>query len=328
VLAWLYLRLTARVRDVPTAIILQFIGTFGVWSLADRIGLSGVLTMVCYAVTIARQAPARTPARLRVPSYAVWETVVFVVNVLAFVFIGLQIRPILADLEPAARVQYLAVAGAVLVTVIVVRIAWVMSYNAVVRWRVRRYGFHPPRPMLPPTARGGLIVSWSGMRGIVTLAAALALPTGLGGSPFPFRGLIVLTAFSVVLGTLVVQGLTLRPLLQALDLHDDDPVGQEVGRARERALQAALAALDADTSPAADTVRLELVAHLKPLAAGRDAIETPKSSHDEIHRRALAAARHVVFEMRASDDIGDDAFHQLEEEFDWIELGSGAREEP
>ena len=71
------------------------------WILADRIGLSGVLTMVCYAVTVARWAPARTPARLRLPSYAVWETVVFVLNVLAFVFIGLQVRPIVGGLEPA-----------------------------------------------------------------------------------------------------------------------------------------------------------------------------------------------------------------------------------
>ena len=92
-LAWLFLRLTKNVRDVPTAIILQFISTFGVWILAERIGLSGVLTMVCYAVAIARRAPELTPARIRVPSYAVWDTVVFVLNVLAFVFIGLQIRP-------------------------------------------------------------------------------------------------------------------------------------------------------------------------------------------------------------------------------------------
>jgi monovalent cation/hydrogen antiporter len=138
----------------------------------------------------------------------------------------------------------------------------------------------------------------------------------------------VFTAFAVVLGTLVVQGLTLRPLLQALNLHDDDPVGQEVGRARERALQAALAVLDGDPSPAVDTVRQELVAHLKPPAADPDAIEVRQSSHDEVHRRALTAARQVVFEMRASDDIGDDAFHQLEEEFDWIEMSSGARQEP
>ena len=114
VLGWLSLRLTNRVQDVPTAIILQFVITFGVWIVADRIGLSGVLTMVCYAMTVARTAPERTPARIRIPSYAVWETVVFVLNVLAFVFIGLQIRPILESLEPAARVRYFAVAGAVL----------------------------------------------------------------------------------------------------------------------------------------------------------------------------------------------------------------------
>ena len=200
-LGWLFLRLTDRVQHVPTAIILQFVSTFGVWIVADRIGLSGVLTMVCYAMTVARTAPERTPARIRIPSYAVWETVVFVLNILAFIFIGLQIRPILDSLEPADRGRYFAVAGAVLLTVIVVRIAWHMSFNAVIRWRDRRLGFHPPRPMLRPTVGSGLIISWAGMRGIVTLAAALALPAA-----FPFRDLIVLTAFSVVLGTLVAPG--------------------------------------------------------------------------------------------------------------------------
>src|SRR5207247_554038 len=120
-LGWLTLQWSDRVQDVPTAIILQFVSTFGVWILADRIGLSGVLTMVCYAITVARTAPERIPARIRIPSYAVWETVVFMLNVLAFIFIGLQIRPILASLEPAAPGRYLAVAGAVLLTVIVVR---------------------------------------------------------------------------------------------------------------------------------------------------------------------------------------------------------------
>jgi CPA1 family monovalent cation:H+ antiporter len=133
---------TGRVRDVPTAIILQFVTTFGVWILADRIGLSGVLTMVCYAITVARSAPLRTPARIRVPSYAVWDTVVFMLNVLAFIFIGLQIRPILASLEPTDRGRYFVVAAAVLLTAIVVRIAWHMSFNAIIRWRCpRRFRF-------------------------------------------------------------------------------------------------------------------------------------------------------------------------------------------
>jgi CPA1 family monovalent cation:H+ antiporter len=243
VLAWTYMRLATllnRSGDAPTSILLQFIGTFGVWLLADRLGLSGILTIVAYAITIARRAPATTPARVRVPSYAVWETAVFVLNVLAFVLIGLQIGPIFESLGSDQRVGYLRISAAVLATVILVRFAWVMSYNTVVRWRIRRVGFHPPRPMMAPTVKGGLVVAWCGMRGIVTLVAALALPNGDGGPAFPFRDLIVFVAFSVVLGTLLLQGLTLRPLLMKLDLRDDDPVGQEVARARVIAYRASI----------------------------------------------------------------------------------------
>jgi monovalent cation/hydrogen antiporter len=322
-LGWMFMTLTRKVRDVPTAIILQFIGTFGVWILADRIGLSGVLTMVCYAIYVARSAPERTPPRIRLPSYAVWETVVFVLNVLAFVFIGLQIRPILAGLDPAARAQYLYIAAAVLLTVIVVRLAWVMTQNAFFRWQVRRFGFHPPRPTLRPSIGSGLIISWSGMRGIVSLAAALALPAAASGGPFPYRDLIVFTAFSVVLGTLVLQGLTLRPLIEALDLRDDDPVGREVNAARDKALRAALATCADDVSPVAESVRQEFVAHLMPSSSVQES-SAHEVTHEAIHQRAMAAARKVIFDMRSTDDIGDDAFHQLEEELDWLEMGSGA----
>jgi Na+/H+ antiporter len=320
-LAWLFLRLTAHVQDIPTAIILQFVSTFGVWMVADRIGLSGVLTMVCYAMTVARTAPGRTPARIRIPSYAVWETVVFVLNILAFIFIGLQIRPILDSLQPAARGRYFVVAGAVLLTVIVVRIAWQMSFNAVIRWRDRRHGFHPPRPMLRPTVGSGFVISWAGMRGMVTLAAALALPPA-----FPYRNLMVLTAFSVVLGTLTIQGLTLKPLLRALDLQDDDPVGHELDAARERALSAGLASFDRDQSPVADAVRQEFTAHLTT-GADPEADDSRRSTHSDIHRGALLAARQTVLAMRASDEIGDDAFHQIEEALDWLEMADGSQAE-
>jgi len=319
---WLMLRVSDRVRDVPTAVILQFVSTFGVWILADRIGLSGVLTMVCFAVTTARTAPERVPARIRIPSYAVWDTVVFLLNVLAFIFIGLQLRPIVESLEPAARGRYFGVAAAVLLTVIVVRMAWQMSFNAVIRWRQSRFGFHPPRPMLRPSVGSGLVISWAGMRGIVSLAAALALPVG-----FPFRDLIVFTAFSVVLGTLVLQGLTLGPLLRALDLRDDDPVGHEVVAARERALRAGLELLDGDGSPVADAVRQEFIAHLGSLEADVDEAEARRFAHRDIHIQAVQAAREVVLAMRANEEIGDDAFHQLEEELDWIEMASGWKED-
>ena len=97
--AKLSMTLTRRITDAPSAIIVQFAGTFTVWIVAEHIGLSGILTIVAYAITIARTAPARTPARLRVPSYAVWETAVFVLNVLAFVMIGMQLRPIWERLD-------------------------------------------------------------------------------------------------------------------------------------------------------------------------------------------------------------------------------------
>jgi monovalent cation/hydrogen antiporter len=321
-LAWLFLRLTDRVRDVPTSIILQFVSTFGVWMLADRIGLSGVLTMVCYAITIARTAPERIPARMRIPSYAVWDTVVFVLNILAFIFIGLQIRPILNSLEASARGRYFMVAISVLLTVVLVRIAWHMSFNAVIRWRDRRLGFHPPRPMLRPTVGSGLIISWAGMRGIVTLAAGLALPAA-----FPFRNLIVLTAFSVVLGTLVLQGLTLEPLLRALNLQDDDPVGHEVDAARERALHAGLASFEDDRSPIAEAVRQEFTAHLASTSRVPGPADSGQPAHTEIHSGALHAARQAVLLMRANDEIGDAAFHQMEEELDWLEMAGGGNEE-
>ena len=325
ILAWLLLAATKKIEDVPTAIIIQFVAMFGVWIVAEHLGLSGVLTMVVFAMTVARSAPARTPARIRVPSYAVWDTMVFLLNVLAFVFIGLQIRPILSALDPSRRVLYFEVAGAVLVTVILVRVAWVMTHNAFYRWKIRRYGFHPARPTLPPSVRTGLVVSWSGMRGIVSLAAALALPVQAGNGPFPYRDLIVFTAFSVVLGTLVIQGLTLRPLLQALALHDGDPVGQETELARARALEAALATLDGDESPAAEAVREELATHLAQAASESGDESSRRSVHAALHQRAVSEARSTVFEMRARGEIGDNAFHRLEEDLDWVELGSGGR---
>jgi monovalent cation/hydrogen antiporter len=315
VLGWLVLRMTERVEHVPTAIILQFVGTFAVWMLAEHIGLSGVLTTVCYAIAIARTAPERIPPRIRIPSYAVWDTVIFALNVLAFIFIGLQIRPILESLEAGDRARYFAVAGAVLLTVIVVRLAWHMSFNSVVRRRHRRRGFNPPRPMLRPTIGSGLVISWAGMRGIVSLAAAMALP-----ADFPYRDLIVLTAFCVVLGTLVIQGLTLKPLLRALDLHDDDPVGRELNTARERALHAALSSFADDQSAVAELLRRELTARLARAHSDAEPGAAMRSALDEMRRAALRAARQAVLAMRANDEIGDDAFHRMEEELDWLDM--------
>src|SRR6266852_6927440 len=125
--------LTRRITDAPSSIIVQFAGTFTVWIVAEHIGLSGILTTVAYAITIARTAPARTPARLRVPSYAVWETAIFVLNVLAFMLIGMQLRPIWTRLDDTVRLQYAEVAACVLIAVILARVVWVMIYGAILR---------------------------------------------------------------------------------------------------------------------------------------------------------------------------------------------------
>jgi CPA1 family monovalent cation:H+ antiporter len=194
-----------------------------------------------------------------------------------------------------------------------------MSFNAVIRWRDRRLGFNPPRPMLRPTVGSGLVISWAGMRGIVSLAAAMALP-----SEFPYRNLIVLTAFSVVLGTLVIHGLTLKPLLRALNLSDDDPVGREVSAARDRAMRAGLASFAEDRSPAAEAVRQEFAAHLASNREEADGDGPQQSAHSGIHRAAVRAAREAVLQMRSNDEIGDDAFHRMEEELDWLEMSDGS----
>jgi Na+/H+ antiporter len=315
--AWLLL--SRRVREVPSAIILQFAGAFTVWIVAERIGLSGILTIVAYGITIARTAPARTPARLRVPAYAVWETAVFILNVLAFMLIGMQLRPIWTRLDDVVRGEYVAIAAYVVAAVILARIVWVMTYGVMLRTLVA-HGLLHPRNVAVPTVKGGMVVAWCGMRGIVTLAAAFALPES-----FPYRDLILLTACSVVLGSLVIQGLTLRPLILALKLKQDDPVAVEVARARGIAYRAALDEIEGDPSEAAEILRLEYRAMLmRGESDPNGGVPTSELPADPLRRRAVDAARRSILSLRRSEEIGDDAFHQLEEELDRAELSAQA----
>lgn len=314
VFGWATLQLMERIEHIPTSIILQFVCTFGVWILAEKLGLSAVLTMVCYALSMARTGPARIPARARMATNVVWRAAVFALNILAFIFIGLQIRPILDATAPGDRVHYFTVSAAVLVTVILVRLIWHMLFNAATRRVHRTRGFNPPRPLMRPTVGTGLLISWSGMRGIVTLAAALALP-----SNFPYRGLIVLTSAAVVLGTLVVQGLTLKPLLRYLDLHDDDPVGREESAAHAQALAAALEVIPDDVSAVADSVRRKLKLHLTFEPDASAAVREKIGTHGALLSQAVQAARKAVLAMRTDEEIGDDAYHRIEEKLDWLD---------
>jgi CPA1 family monovalent cation:H+ antiporter len=215
---------------------------------------------------------------------------------------------------------YFYTAAAVLITVIIVRPAWHMSLNAVVRWHHRRIGFHPPRPMLRPTIGSGLVISWAGMRGIVTLAAAMALPSG-----FPFRNLVIFTAFAVVLGTLVIQGLTLKHLLRLLKLRDDDPVGKEIHVARERSLRAGLASIEHEYGKEADAIRQRFQMHLK-MEQADDEESCRNAKYLSLYRRTLNEARREILGMRATNEIGDDAFHRIENELDWFEMANRINE--
>jgi CPA1 family monovalent cation:H+ antiporter len=312
-LARLYLLGTAHVRDAASFTALTFVGTFGVWLLAERLGLSPIITMVAYGMALSREGSRRAAARNRVSTYSVWETAVFVLNVLAFVIMGLQARVVLDRLSGGNLPHALVVSGAVLATVILVRIAYVMAYNAVARRKPRWFGIALTAGPTPPTVAGGVLVSWCGMRGLVTLATAFALPSG-----FPGRDLIVLSAFCVVLGTLVIQGFTLRPLLERLGFEADVGVGREISRGRLGIMQAALDALAGERSAAAAAVRDAYLA-ARDVAARPDEPQAA-TEHDRLRMRAITAQRLTLHRLRDDGAIGDEAFHRLEEELDWAEL--------
>ena len=314
--------LTSGLRDVPISLIVQFASTFGVWIAAEAIGLSGILTLVAFAMTMARHTGPQLPARMRIPIFAVWETVVFVLNAFAFVLIGMQLRPIWERLAAGgARTDALVTAAVVLGVTIAARFAWVMSYNAL---RRRRYDRAGDSALPRPTVGGGIVVSWAGMRGIVTLAAAFALPQTLpNGSPFPYRDLILLCAFAVVLGTLVLQGLTMKPLIRRLGLTDDDPVGREIRLGRTHAYHALLDAIKDDETLAAKLLRKEYGAVVELNTSREQDTPVDEVPGGPLRRRAISVARQRAFELRRDDVIGDDAYRVLVQELDWAELSAG-----
>jgi CPA1 family monovalent cation:H+ antiporter len=319
--AKLYTPLASRISDIPTSVLTQFLSTFAVWMLAERLHLSPIITMVAYAMTLARRAPALITARRRIASYAVWDVAVFVLNVLAFVLIGLQLRGILRRLASEDLGDHLWAAAAVCGAVIVVRFVFWMAFNAFVRRRLAS-GQLPPE-LGTPTIGSGLVISWCGMRGIVTLAAALALPDGADG--FPQRDFIVFAAFCVVLTTLVLQGVTLRPLITALGLRDDGSIERELQIARAETARAAMVALEKGELPSAGLLRREYAARLRGLDGGGAG---EGGSLAELQREAVRVQREVLLELRARSVIGDDAFHVIEEEIDLLELSADGRVHP
>jgi len=312
-LAHVTMRVLKIITDVSSAIVIQFVTTFGIWILADEIGLSAIVTLVTFAITASRVNLGVTPARMRLPAYAVWETVVFVLNVLAFVLIGLQLGPIFSSLEGPQRMEYLRIAAAVLGAVVLVRLAWVFTYNRAAIIKKHFFGAGSWPGSYVPTLGGSLVISWCGMRGIVTLAAAYALPP-----KFPFRELILLCAFCVVVGTLIVQGMTLRPLIRLLGLRDDGSVDEEVRAAHATLAKIAAEIIDGDKSPTAHLLHDEFVTH-HPTEADA-ATDSARDARNKLRAKILSAQRQALVRMLETAEIGDDAFHQIEERLDWSEV--------
>jgi CPA1 family monovalent cation:H+ antiporter len=335
VLSRLILALTRHIHDVSIAVIVQFCGTFAVWTLAERLHLSGILTVVVFAMASARRAADLIPARMRIPTYAVWEVAVFVLNVLAFILVGFQLKAILGRIDAGTTVSYAVIGAVVCATTIVARIAWVSAAAAFSRWRCgpAQVGGNERRDAVALSPRAAALVGWCGMRGIVTLAAALALPTGEhGGLAFPHRDLILFVAFSVALGTLVIQGMTLRPLMNVLRLEDDGSVDREVRLARVEILRAALTATAerrGDEIPGLMHRRYEVMLRRAEaeLAGGAEVAERQIASEVRapnieaaVVRAALSAERNRLVALRADSTIGDTAFQRLEEGLDLEEL--------
>jgi len=302
-----------RIEDAASSTVVQFAGTFAVWIIADKLGLSAIITIVVYAITIARRAPRRMSARRRVSTYSVWESAVFVLNVLAFVLMGLQARSIVGRLSGDGQGEAFLFAATVLAVVIVARLVWVASYVAIIRWFARFDSEDKRRDL--PTFPGAVLVGWCGMRGLVTLVVAIALPAS-----FPGRDPIVLAAFAVVLGTLVLQGMTLKPLLRILNFDPDKTVDNEVAQARVAIMQAALDVLSRKTSAAAAVVREQYEAQ-RVIAENPDDAQAA-TEYDRLRLYAINRQRDTLEELRRNGTIGDEAYHRLEEEIDWAELAA------
>jgi NhaP-type Na+/H+ or K+/H+ antiporter len=253
-------------------------------------------------------------ARDRVQSYAVWAAAVFVLNVLAFLFMGLQTRAVVAALPAQERWPAARFALAVLLIVIVVRFVVICFYHVIA---VRIWNARQPRWLpRPGTWQNAFVLSWCGTRGLLTLATSFALP-----QEFPGRHLIILSAMTVVMGTLIIQGLTLGRVVRWLGVDDDHGESNaNISHARTQVLEAGIQAA-AREPPAVATVLKKQLHESMQVARSRHDPQAP-TRFDAAHARAIAAERAKLHGLRGNGEINDDVFHALEEELDWLELAA------
>jgi Na+/H+ antiporter len=327
--------LLSLLDDAPVEVLLSLLAPFAAYIPAESIGVSGVLATVAAGLWIGWRSPRVMRSDTRILGTSTWNMVIYVVNGLAFLLIGLQLPTILAALRGYEPERLLLIAGAVCATVVIVRVAWIYPATYLPRWLIPGLARRDPAP----PARVPLILGWGGMRGAVTLAAALALPlTTEAGAPLPGRQLVIFLAFTVILVTLVGQGLTLGPLIRALNVTDEGAMEHEELHARSAATKAALARLDELVDevpghlPLIDQLRdryrhadehlvhddgaspeLEPPADLTPQ-------EVEEMEHDEIRRAVITAQRLAVLALRDRGEISNDALRAVERDLDLDEL--------
>ncbi len=240
VVAALVLRLRRDVRDVGLQLLLSLLTPYVAYVLADRVGASGVLAVVTTGVALGARSAGVFSPEVRLQSEAFWSLLDLLLNAVLFVLLGLEVRRVLADTPDLGVGPLLLYGAAVLAVVVVVRVTWQFVVPPPLYWLRERLGSRTRRSTAPER----LVLGWTGMRGAISLAAALALPLDSGDGPFPARSLLVYLTVCVVLGTLVVQGLTLPLLLRRLGLSGDDAGVRAQREARLALADVALARLD------------------------------------------------------------------------------------
>jgi Na+/H+ antiporter len=321
-LAWTWL--AERLADPIIGITASFIVAFATYLIAEELHVSGVLAVVTVGLVFAWRAPSTLSAEMRLAAASVWELAIFVLNALAFVLIGLQLPGIVKALDGYSLITLGGDAALIALTAIIVRLVWVVGASQVLRLTG---GAETRRKTV--NWRESLVIGWSGMRGLVSLAAALALPETIdGGAPFPARAIILFVAFTVILATLVVQGLTLSGLIKLVKIENDGSAEQEEKLARTEAAVAAIATIDklAET-PALprevlDRLRLLYLARLQQASAG-DAGESRNPSNadflDAVRLAAIGSERAAILRLRHKRVIGDGPLNKIQRELDLAE---------
>jgi monovalent cation/hydrogen antiporter len=310
--------LRSRLDDPPVEITISLLSGYAAYIPADVIGASGVVAAVTTGIAIGWWAPGIATPAVRQQGFALWSLLTFLLNAILFVLIGLQLPSILDGLSGESTAFLIETAAAISAVVILTRIAWTMVTPHILRAIDRR----PSQVARRIGWRPRLVSAWAGMRGAVSLAAALALPAST-----PQRDLVVFLTFAVILSTLVLQGLTMPALIGALHLETDDGEAREELRARLVATQAALTRLEELAGE--DWTRDDTVERMTGLydyrrrrlkaRAGKiddDGYEDRSYAYQRTVREVLEAQRAAVVALRNDGTISNDVMHRLERELD------------